>query len=216
MLSQNIENIKKEIGDKALLIAVSKTVSAEVMNEAAECGITDFGENYAAELCDKYEFLRKDKIKLHFIGHLQTNKVKYIVDKVCMIQSVDSFRLAAEIDKQCAKRSKTMDILIQVNVGDEAQKSGAELSQTENLIKEIEALKNVRVRGLMAIPPFDREPAPYFEKMRMLFDKLKANGFDMQYLSMGMSADYMTAIDYGANIVRVGTKIFGARDYSKR
>ncbi len=216
MLEDNIREVTTQIDGKATLIAVSKTVSAEVVNHAAECGITYFGENYASELCDKYEFLNKSKIKLHFIGHLQTNKVKYIVDKVCMIQSVDSLRLASEINRQCAKLEKTMDVLIQVNIGNEAQKGGIDESGLFELVEEASKLPNIRIKGLMAIPPFDEDPVPYFKQMKRLFDRLAADGYDMQYLSMGMSGDYITAIENGANIVRVGTKIFGERDYSKR
>ncbi len=214
-LKENIYGVKSLIGDKALLVAVSKTVSADIINEAAELGVEVFGENYVAELCEKYDFLNKNKIKLHFIGHLQRNKVKYIVDKVCMIESVDSLRLAQEIEKQCAKCQKTMDVLIQVNIGREAQKGGVAPEELRELLFEVSKLPHIAVKGLMAIPPFDEDPHKYFVEMKALFDGLSKD-YNLKYLSMGMSGDFQEAIECGANIVRVGTRIFGARDYSKR
>jgi len=204
---------------KVLLIAVSKMHTAEDIMEVYNEGHRDFGENKPQELAQKYEQLPGD-IKWHMIGHLQTNKVKYIIDKVCMIHSVDSLKLAQVIDRESAKHGIVMPVLVEVNVGEEPQKSGVPVKDLTSLIRELSALKNIKVRGLMCIPPFGlnaEESEDYFKLLRNLSIDIKALNIDnieMNILSMGMSDDFESAIRQGADMVRVGTSIFGMRDYS--
>ncbi len=199
------------------LMAVTKTVAPELVNEAIGCGITLLGENRAQELLEKYAAYDKEKVDIHFIGHLQTNKVRQIIDKVSMIHSVDSVRLAEEIDRQAAKHEKIMNILVEVNIGDEDSKSGVAVDQLEDLLLEISKMSHISVRGLMCIPPVCEniaESAHYFAKMQKVFIDMKQKNMDninMSILSMGMSNDYKTAIQFGSNIVRIGTAMFGAR-----
>lgn len=199
------------------LMAVTKTVAPELVNEAIANGITLLGENRAQELLEKYDSYDKDGVEIHFIGHLQTNKVRQIIDKVTMIHSVDSLHLAKEIDKQAEKYGKVMDILIEVNIGEEESKSGIAVSELEALLPEIAKLPHVSVKGLMCIPPASKnlqENAYYFAKMQQVFIDIKQKNMDnmnMSILSMGMSNDYKTAIQYGSNIVRIGTALFGLR-----
>ncbi len=203
--------------NEVTLMAVTKTVAPELVNEAIENGIHLLGENRAQELLEKYDFYEKENTEIHFIGHLQTNKVRQIIDKVSMIHSVDSLHLAQEIDKQAAKYSKTMDILVEVNIGDEESKSGVSATELPNLLEEIAKLKHISVKGLMCIPPIcenDEKNAHYFAKMQKLFIDMKQKNMDninMSILSMGMSNDYKIAIQYGSNIVRIGTALFGSR-----
>ncbi len=199
------------------LMAVTKTVAPDLVNEAIGCGITLLGENRAQELLEKYEAYDKDNVDIHFIGHLQTNKVRQIIDKVSMIHSVDSVHLAREIDRQAAKHEKIMDILVEVNIGDEDSKSGVAVEELEDLLLEISKMSHISVRGLMCIPPVCEniaESAHYFAKMQKVFIDMKQKNMDninMSILSMGMSNDYKNAIQYGSNIVRIGTAMFGAR-----
>ena len=207
-------------GEDVLLVAVTKLHSTDEINEAIACGITDIGENKVQEIMDKFEHV--DPVRWHLIGHLQTNKVKYIIDKVSMIHSVDSLKLAQEINKRAAQHDLTMDILIQVNSAMEESKFGITTEETGQMIKDIlETCPNVRIRGLMCIAPFEDNPEDarvYFEEVKKLYDeygKLSHERLDFKYLSMGMSNDFQVAIEAGSNLIRVGTSIFGARDYSK-
>lgn len=208
-------------GEDVLLVAVTKLHDVDEINEAIDCGITDIGENKVQEIMNKYD--RVKPVRWHLIGHLQTNKVKYIVDKVSMIHSVDSLKLAEEIDKRAAQHGVTMDILIQVNSAMEESKFGITTEETGQMIKEILAnCPNVRIRGLMCIAPYEDNPEDarvYFDEVKKLYDeygKIDHPNLDFKYLSMGMSNDFEVAIEAGSNLIRVGTMIFGARDYSKK
>ena len=201
------------------LIAVSKTKPVEMLQCAYDAGMRDFGENKVQELIEKYDKLPSD-IRWHLIGHLQTNKVKYIVDKTYLIHSVDSIKLAKEISKEATKKNVVVNILIEVNVAEEESKFGVSLDKTEELIREIAMLPNIKVCGLMTVAPFvenEEENRPIFAKLRQLFVDIKAKNIDnvfMEIMSMGMSGDYKIAVEEGATYVRVGTKIFGERNYS--
>jgi len=226
-IADNIKRIQSDIIEEALkcgrdpneirLMAVTKTVPAPLVNHAVSCGIRLLGENRAQELRDKYEEYNKDGVDIHFIGHLQTNKVKYIVDKVSMVHSVGSLKLAQEISRQCVKAGVSMDLLAEVNIGGEASKSGIPSQEVEGLLSEIAGLDAIKVRGLMTIPPICAnrvEIERYFSKMQAIMVDIKAKKIDnitMDFLSMGMSDDYRYAIPYGANILRVGSAIFGSR-----
>ena len=200
------------------LIAVSKTKPVEMLREAYECGCRDFGENKVQELLDKYEVMPRD-IRWHMIGHLQRNKVKYIVDKVYLIHSVDSLRLAEEISKEAGKKNVCVNILVEVNVANEETKFGTTCEDAKQLVQDIAKLPNICVKGLMTIAPFVENA----EKNRPVFSKLKKISVDimgenidnitMENLSMGMTGDYEVAVSEGATCVRVGTGIFGARQY---
>ncbi len=205
-------------GDDVLLVAVTKLHSPEEMNEAIDAGITDIGENKVQEIMDKYD--RVKPVRWHLIGHLQTNKVKYIIDKVSMIHSVDSLHLAKEINKRAAQHDLTMDILIQVNSAMEESKFGITTEETDQLIRDIsQQCENIRIRGLMCIAPFEEDPddaRPYFAEVKKLYDKYaeeQIERVDFKYLSMGMTNDFEAAIEEGSNLIRVGTAIFGYRDY---
>ena len=201
------------------LIAVSKTKPSSDIKELYDYGVRDFGENKVQELTAKYEELPKD-IRWHLIGHLQTNKVKYIVDKVHLIHSVDSVKLAMEIEKEAAKRDIIVNILIQVNVANEDTKFGLDNSEVLNIVKEVATLPHIRIQGLMTIAPFvddGEENRNYFNQLKQLSVDIKDKNIDnvcMNVLSMGMSGDYETAIEEGATHVRVGTSIFGVRNYA--
>jgi pyridoxal phosphate enzyme (YggS family) len=202
------------------LIAVSKTKPVEMLKEAYDYGCRDFGENKVQELVDKYEELPKD-IRWHMIGHLQTNKVKYIVDKVFLIHSVDSLRLAEEINKEAVKKNVKVDILIEVNVAGEETKFGTTCDEVKELVREISKLPNICIKGLMTIAPYvenAEENRVYFNKLKQLavdIDKENIDNVSMKFLSMGMTGDYPIAVSEGATYVRVGTGIFGARNYTK-
>jgi len=204
--------------DEITLIGVTKTYEADVMNASIAYGITDIGENKVQEITRKYDQIVKG-VKWHLIGHLQTNKVKYIIDKVDLIHSVDSLRLAEEISNRAQKIDKIQDILIQVNVADETQKSGVSPDSVIELVQEISQLKNIKVCGLMNIAPFVDDPETLrsdFKVMKGLFDRLndiKADNVEAKFLSMGMSGDFGIAIEEGANMIRVGTRIYGKRNY---
>ena len=229
-IEENLNSIKKEIevicqeknidSSGIKLVAVTKTIDADKINQVIELGITDIGENKVQEITDKFENIKKG-VMWHLIGHLQSNKVKYIIDKVDLIHSVDSISLAKEISLRAGKINRTMDVLIQVNPADEESKFGIEYDETENFIREVSQLSNIRIRGLMTIAPFyeDLEKVrPYFKMMKQKFDSLKnlkKENVSMDYLSMGMTSDYIVAIEEGSNLVRIGTGIFGKRDYIK-
>ncbi|NLY71217.1 MAG: YggS family pyridoxal phosphate-dependent enzyme [Clostridiales bacterium] len=217
-IRENIAKINEKKPDNVLLVAVTKTRTAEEINRAIDCGITDIGENKVQEILEKYEYVKP--VRWHMIGHLQTNKVKYIIDKVSLIHSVDSLKLAKEINKRAANKGLTMDILIQVNVAEEDSKYGIKVEETEPLIKEIlNNFEHIRVRGLMTIAPFEENPEnvrKYFRQLKSLFDSLatiKHERLDFKYLSMGMTNDYEVAIEEGSNLIRIGTAIFGERNY---
>lgn len=230
-IKQNLEHVNQlkanaaeksgRTGEEVLLVAVTKLHDVDEINEAIDCGITDIGENKVQEIMNKYD--RVKPVRWHLIGHLQTNKVKYIIDKVAMIHSVDSLKLAEEIDKRASQHGVTMDILIQVNSAMEESKFGITTEETGQMIRDILGnCPNVRIRGLMCIAPFEDNPQDakvYFEEVKKLYDeygKINHPNLDFKYLSMGMSNDFEVAIEAGSNLIRVGTMIFGARDYSKK
>lgn len=207
-------------GEDVLLVAVTKLHTADEINEAIDAGITDIGENKVQEIMDKFDAVKP--VRWHLIGHLQTNKVKYIIDKVSMIHSVDSLKLAKEIDKRAEQHGITMDILIQVNSAMEESKFGVTTEETEQLISEIaNQCPNIKIKGLMCIAPYEENPEDartYFAQVKKIFDKYidnKNKNIDFKYLSMGMTNDFEIAILEGSNLIRVGTAIFGYRDYSK-
>lgn len=221
LVINNIETSCKKAGrspEEVTLIAVSKTKPVTMLQEIYNHGCRDFGENKVQELLDKYEVLPKD-IKWHMIGHLQRNKVKYIVDKVSLIHSVDSLRLAEEISKEALKKHVEVNILVEVNVANEETKFGTTSLEAIELVKAISGLPGIHVKGLMTIAPYVEDA----EKNRQYFAQLKQLSVDiitknidnvsMDILSMGMSGDYEVAVEEGATYVRVGTGIFGERDY---
>ncbi|MFQ7290663.1 MAG: YggS family pyridoxal phosphate-dependent enzyme [Monoglobales bacterium] len=228
-IEQNLKNVEQRIAAAAkksgrsrediILVAVTKTHPADMMNEAIKAGVTDIGENKPQEVRDKYTDVLP--VRWHLIGHLQTNKVKYIIDKCCMIHSVDSIKLMDEIEKQAKQHDVSMDILIQVNISGEETKSGITSEELDELLMHAGELERVKVRGLMTIAPkceHQEEAAVHFRNMKMLFDETAKKVYknvSMEYLSMGMSGDFEAAIECGSNMVRVGSAIFGARDYSK-
>ena len=230
-IRENIDAVNRIKGEAAvksgrkaedvLLCAVTKTRTADEINEAIDAGITDIGENKVQEIMDKFDSVKP--VRWHLIGHLQTNKVKYIIDKVSMIHSVDSLHLAQEIDKRAAQHGITMDILIQVNSAQEESKFGISTDETEGMIRDIlDKCPNIRIRGLMCIAPFAENPEDvrvYFAQVKKLYDEyssIEHKNLDFKYLSMGMSHDYEVAILEGSNLIRVGTAIFSERDYSKK
>ncbi|MDE7205464.1 MAG: YggS family pyridoxal phosphate-dependent enzyme [Lachnospiraceae bacterium] len=204
--------------EEVTLIAVSKTKPVEMLMEAYEYGCRDFGENKVQELLDKYEVMPKD-IRWHMIGHLQRNKVKYIVDKVYMIHSVDSLRLAEEISKEAVKKNVCVNILVEVNVANEETKFGTTCGEVKQLVQDIAKLPNICVKGLMTIAPFVEDAEknrPIFSKLRKIAVDITSENIDnitMENLSMGMTGDYAVAVSEGATCVRVGTGIFGVRQY---
>lgn len=201
-------------------LAATKTVEPEIINHAISLGLDHIGENKVQELLSKYDSYNLDKCSLQFIGHLQTNKVRQIVDKVDLIQSVDSVKLANEIAKQSLKINKTTDILVEVNIGREENKSGVYPENLEELLCEISKIEGISVRGLMTIPPVcdnKHKISKYFNNMHNIFIDISSKKLDnisMTILSMGMSADYYEAILEGANMVRIGSSLFGARNYT--
>ena len=209
----------KRAREEVTLIAVSKTKPVSMIQEAIKAGATVFGENKVQELCEKYEELPKH-LHWHMIGHLQRNKVKYIVDKAELIHSVDSLRLAQEINKEAIKKELTVNILVEVNVAEEESKFGVGVEETEDLIREIAKLSNIKVQGLMTIAPYVENPEEnrgVFRTLKKLAVDIKMKNIDnvrIDLLSMGMTGDYQVAIEEGATMVRVGTGIFGERNYA--
>lgn len=230
MLAENYDRVQENITQAceaagrdrstAVLIAVSKTKPVPMLQEIYDHGCRDFGENKVQELVEKYEAMPKD-IRWHMIGHLQRNKVKYIVDKVYMIHSVDSLRLAEEISKEAVKKNVTVKILIEVNVAQEESKFGAAPQEAAALAQSISKLPNLSVQGLMTIAPYvenAEDNRVHFQKLKELSVDIMHKNIDnvsMSTLSMGMTGDYMVATQEGATYLRVGTGIFGERDYSK-
>ena len=228
MITENLEQVKKNIRDACLaagrdpgevtLIAVSKTKPTELLQEAYDAGARDFGENKVQEIMDKYPQLPAD-IRWHMIGHLQRNKVKYIVDKAAMIHSVDSFRLAQTIEQKAAKHEVQVPILLEVNVAEEESKFGLKMDEVLPLIERIAEFPHIKVCGLMTIAPFvenAEENRMFFRQLKKLSVDIEAkniNNVSMSVLSMGMTGDYQVAVQEGATMVRVGTGIFGERNY---
>lgn len=219
LVQHTIDKICKSVNrdsSQVTLIAVSKTKPVEMVQEAYEAGIRDFGENKVQELCNKYEQMPKD-IRWHMIGHLQRNKVKYVIDKAYLIHSVDSIRLAEEISKEALKKQLVVNILVEVNVAKEDSKFGTTLEESEYLIREIAKLPGIQIKGLMTIAPFvenAEDNRSYFTRLKQLsvdINKKNIDNVSMNILSMGMTGDYMVAIEEGATYVRVGTGIFGER-----
>lgn len=218
---QNIDRACQRAGrgaEEVGLIAVSKTKPLSMLQEAYEAGVRDFGENKVQELVDKYEALPKD-IRWHMIGHLQRNKVKYLVGKVYLIHSVDSLRLAQEIQKEAEKKQTEVNILVEVNVAGEESKFGSSREETLRLVEEIALLPSVHIQGLMTVAPYVEDPEEnrvIFANLRQLAVDIKQENIDnvnMHVLSMGMTGDYQVAVEEGATYVRVGTGIFGNRSY---
>jgi pyridoxal phosphate enzyme (YggS family) len=228
MIKENLASVEKNIEQacsrsgrarsEVTLIAVSKTKPAEMVSEAYEAGARSFGENKPQEIRDKYPVLPQD-IAWHMIGHLQRNKIKYIIDKVAMIHSVDSLRLAEAISREAVQHSLVMPVLIEVNVAGEESKDGIRPDETEDLIRQISTLPGIEVHGLMTIAPFTEDAEQnriYFRQLKKLSVDIAEKNIDnvyMRHLSMGMTGDYEVAIEEGATMVRVGTGIFGERDY---
>ena len=227
-IKKNLETVRGQIsdaaavvgetGDDVILVAVSKTRTPEEVNTAIDAGVTDIGENKVQEIMDKYDDIKP--VRWHLIGHLQTNKVKYIIDKVDMIHSVDSLKLAKEIDKRAKAADKTMDILVQINPAEEESKFGVTIEGAGDLVRDIlENCENIRIRGLMSVAPIVEDPRdvkPFFDGVKAKYDELAQIDdpkLDFKYLSMGMSHDFPVAIEAGANMVRVGSALFGERDY---
>lgn len=222
-VEENIQAACKKAGrdrSEVTLIAVSKTKPVSMIEEAYEYGERNYGENKVQEIDAKYPVLPKD-INWHLIGHLQRNKVKYIVDKVKLIHSVDSIRLAEQIETEAEKAGRDVDILIQVNVAEEDTKFGLSIDETESTIRDIAKFEHVHIKGLMTIAPFTENPESnrkFFKKLKQLSVDIKGKNIDnvcMECLSMGMTGDYEVAIEEGATLVRVGTGIFGERNYNR-
>ena len=216
-ICENVENARAKYrgaDEKIEIMAVTKTVAPEKINFAISQGITLLGENRVQEYLSKKDQYNK-AAQVHIIGRLQTNKVKYIINEVSMIQSVDSITLANEINRLAEKNGRVMDVLLEINIGDEASKSGVAAEGLDELIYETAQLENVRIKGLMAIPPIGCGE-DMFDRMHSIFLRVKemaVPNVSMEILSMGMSGDYETAIKHGSNLVRIGTALFGARNY---
>ena len=222
MITQKISEISTVIEEIATscsrnateikLIGVTKTKPIEMIREAFEAGLMDVGENYVEDFSDKYQHYHPEGLNYHFIGRLPTKKVRKVVGKARLIHSVGSIKLAKKIDFVASEENICQDILIQVNQGGESSKSGADSESLENLVSEIIQLSNIRVCGLMSIPPFHESARPYFSQLRNLRDIIQENlSIDLPYLSMGMSGDFVDAILEGSTHIRVGTSIFGQR-----
>ncbi|MCR5120236.1 MAG: YggS family pyridoxal phosphate-dependent enzyme [Lachnospiraceae bacterium] len=219
-INKNIENACKNAGrelSEVHLIAVSKTKPVEMLKEAYDAGCRLFGENRVQELTEKMPVL-PDDIKWHMIGHLQTNKIKYIIGKVALIHSVDTLHLAEAIDKEAAKAGCTQDVLIEINVAGESSKFGtADMDVNKQLIKDVSELKNLKLKGLMTVAPYTDDPEEnrvYFKTLKKLADDMREYFDGEPVLSMGMTGDYMVAVEEGATYVRVGTGLFGERNYN--
>ena len=230
-IRENIDCILKRVNDACektgrnpediTVVAVSKTVDYQRAKEAVEAGINNLGENRVQELVSKYEELKSTDVKWHMIGHLQKNKVKYIIDKTELIHSVESLELAEEINKRAIKNNLTANVLIELNIGEEESKFGINEENVYNFLSSMEKFENIKVLGLMTVAPFCENPENVrwvFKKMKNIYDKastMKLQNVQMKYLSMGMTNDFEIAIEEGSNIIRVGTAIFGARNYKE-
>lgn len=215
-IKQNVKQIRSELPASVQLLAAAKTREPREILEAIEAGITIIGENYVQEAEKAYEVVG-DRVEWHFIGHLQKNKVKKAVALFDMIETVDSFEIAREIDKRCAQSGKTMPVLVEINSGREEQKAGVYPENAEQLISEISTMPNIRVMGLMTMGPQFGNPEDsrsYFVETKRVFDRIKGHNLphvEMTYLSMGMTNSYRVALEEGANLVRIGSRIFGER-----
>jgi pyridoxal phosphate enzyme (YggS family) len=214
LIQKNLESIKKEVGDSVLIVAVSKTKSIEYIKKAYETGHRDFGENKIQEMTSKFNDLPKD-INWHMIGHIQTNKVKYLAPYVSLIHSLDSLKLAKEINKQAIKNNRVIDCLIQLRISNEESKFGLNENEVMEIINLEKNFKGIRITGLMGMASFvndqniiDKE----FKKLKLLFEKIKCSNKKFKIISMGMTLDYSLAIKNGSNMIRVGSKIFGERN----
>ncbi len=221
MIKQNVSEIRSQLPEGVQLVAAAKTRQPEEILEVVESGVEIIGENYVQEAEKAYEVVGS-RAKWHFIGRLQKNKVKKAVRIFDMIETVDSVEIAEEIDKRCAQIGKLMPVLIEINSGREQQKAGVLPENAEQLVKEISAFQNIGVMGLMTMGPRLGNPEDsrsYFVETKKIFDRIKRlnlSNVEMKYLSMGMTNSYQVALEEGANVVRIGTKIFGERDYEKR
>ena len=229
---ENYKRIQEQIAEAAegsgrkaadiTLLAATKTVPAEVINHAISMGLSHIGENRVQELLEKYPALDREHCDLQFIGQLQTNKIKYLIDKVSCIQSIDSMKLATELSRLCQKEARRMDVLVEVNIGREENKGGVAPEALIEFIDEIRLLPGIRVNGLMAVPPICSDTKELFRNllgMKQYFVDIKGKSMDnvnMDCLSMGMSSDFALAISCGATMVRVGSSLFGAREYKPK
>ena len=217
MIEENVAKILAELPEGVELVAAAKTRTPEEILRAADAGVKIIGENYVQEAQKAFELVGH-KVKWHFIGHLQRNKVKKAVKVFDMIETLDSSDLATEIDKRCAQEGKVMPVLIEINSGKEPQKFGVMPDEAEHFIQELTRFENIKIRGLMTMGPAFGNPEharPFFVETRNLFERIKSSeihGAEMSYLSMGMTNSFKVAIEEGANIVRIGTKIFGPRE----
>lgn len=217
-MRKQLENILKnieenKIGQKVTIVCATKTRSSEIINSLPSYSLNIAGENRVQELLEKYEQIDKN-IELRIIGQLQTNKVKYIIDKVAMIESVDRTSLADEIDKQAKKHGLKMKVLVEVNAGEEENKGGVLLSDLGNMLSYVKNKENLELCGIMSVFPIGADETLY-EKVKQAYDEYKQE-YNLSILSMGMSNDYITAVKHGATEVRIGSALFGARDYTKR
>ena len=219
LIGEAYNKIKNEISKDVTVICVSKTRKIHEIEEAYASGARDFGENKVQELLEKYDSISED-VKWHFIGHLQTNKVKYIVGKVHLIHSLDSIRLLHEIEKRYGANHEIANLLIQVNIGKESTKTGVDVEEIDSIINAAKECSNIRIKGLMATIPIGDEEScrRYFMQMKTIFDDLKTyehKNVSMEFLSLGMSGDYHIALEVGSNMIRLGDSIFGKREYKK-
>ena len=227
MIAENVKIVREKIRnaclaagrspDSVTLIGVSKTFDENAIAEAVHAGLLDIGENYVQEVAEKRERLSNDRIRWHFIGHLQSNKVKYIADWVHLIHSVDNERVAFEIQKRALKLGRSIDVLIEVNTSGESSKFGVKPEEADSLARQVSGFGSIRLKGLMTIGPFSedlQQSRRAFRKLKIAFDEVNGAGFlkhKMEHLSMGMSHDFVAAIEEGSTMVRIGTAIFGSR-----
>ncbi|MBW2346192.1 MAG: YggS family pyridoxal phosphate-dependent enzyme [Deltaproteobacteria bacterium] len=218
MITDNMNEILDELPEGVKLVGAAKTRTPDEILEGVEAGLKIIGENYVQEAERAFQAIG-DRVKWHMIGHLQSNKAKKAVKIFDMIETVDSIKLAKAIDRACANIGKVMQVLIEINSGEEPQKAGVLPEDALSLVRDISELKNIKIMGLMTMGPFTGDPEdarPYFQKTKRLFEEMKEMnlpGVEMVYLSMGMSNSYKVALEEGANMVRIGTKIFGERQY---
>lgn len=229
IIKENTNEIIKRVDEAAkrsnrklediTIISVTKTVGIDKINKVVDSGITNLGENRVQELINKFDNLIDNNVKWHMIGHLQTNKVKYIIDKVKLIHSLDSIKLAKEIDKKSKDNNIISKVLIEMNVGEEESKFGINPKDIETFLNELEQFNNIKICGLMTVAPYcqnNEEIRWVFKKMKKIFDNISKHKYkntEMKYLSMGMTNDFEIAIEEGANMVRIGTGFFGSRNY---
>jgi hypothetical protein len=223
MIEQNVKNLfsilpaTNPYGEKITVVAAVKMQTVEAINEAIQAGIHDIGDNHVQEFREKYDGICGNP-RRHFIGHLQTNKVKYLIGKTDLYHSVDRMELAEELSKRSKNAGITSDILIQVNIGCEESKGGFELAEAKEAYQQIKALPNLRIKGFMAMLPLSDDEqllTSLAKKMRTLYDEVRATDDNIEYLSMGMSGDWKLCVENGSNMIRIGTTLFGARNYNK-